>query len=156
MTLNQLSVTPLGPKRCNDLVHILSSLATTTTCMGTFLFLVRVRSAFFESKWARRIFSAWWFAAVVAVISTVPFSFNGSSIVESNLCALSRVGQKEAIGSIAIATFDLAVFTSISLRVLSLDGRFVGRWAMVSAFITGSNAGPISRTLLRTGQLYYL
>lgn len=147
---------PLGPKHCNILVHTLSSLGTAATCFGTFLFLVRVRSAFFQLKIAQRIFSIWWFLAIVGLISTTPFSFSGNSIIENDLCAISRAGKLEAVGCILTATFDCAVFVSISLRVISLDGRARGRWAMVKAFLTGSEAGPVSKALLRTGQLYYL
>lgn len=147
---------PLGPRHCNVLVHIISSLATATTCLGTYLFLVRVKSTFFQSKPAQYMFSLWWFLAVVAVVATVPFSFSGTSIMENDLCAISRAGRLEAVGCLTVASFDCAVFVSISFRVISLDGQCMGRWAMVKAFITGSKAGPISKALLRTGQLYYL
>ena len=139
------------------MIHIISSLATATTCLGTILFLVRMRGALFGLKWARRIFTVWWFLAIVAVVSTVPFSFTGSSIEESNFCTIASTGKRQIIGLVSVATFDGAVFLSISLRVGALDRRLVsGRWAVLKAFLTGSNLGPFSRTLLRTGQLYYL
>ena len=150
-------MTPLGPQRCNVLVHVISSLATTTTCLGTILFLVRARGALFGLKWARRILTVWWSLAIVAVVSTAPFSFTGSSIVESNLCAIASTSKRQVISLVSVATFDGAVFLSISLRVGALDRCLVsGRWAVLKAFIIGSNLGPFSRTLLRTGQLYYL
>ena len=151
-------MTPLGPQRCNVLVHIISSLATATTCLGTILFLVRARGALFGLKWARRVLTVWWFLAIVAVVSTVPFSFTGLSIVESNLCAVRSASDRQAIGSVSVAAFDGAVFLAISFRVGTLDRHLAaaGRWSMLKAFLTGSSLGPLSKTLLRTGQLFYL
>ncbi|KAK7685195.1 hypothetical protein QCA50_011558 [Cerrena zonata] len=148
-------VVPLGNYRCNIIVHVLSALGTLTTCLCTFLFLVRARSVFFESKRAGYAFTILWFLAVTAVLSTTPFSFYGTGVRPSGLCAVSRVGPTEAVGSISVAVFDTVAFTSISLRVLSLDGRVRSGWAMFKAFIIPSNAGPVSKALLRTGQLYF-
>lgn len=137
-------------------MHVISALATLTTCLGTFLFLVRARSVFFESKRAKYGFTTLWFLAIIGVVSTAPFSFSGTGVQPSGLCAVSKVGQIEAVGSISVAIFDSVVFTSISLRVLSLDGRVMGRRAMLKAFFIASNAGPVCKTLVRTGQLYFL
>ena len=150
-------VAPLGDIHCNTVVHILSALGTVTTCLGTFLFLVRARSVFFEWRIVQYGFTVLWLLAIAAVISTAPFSFSGVGVEPRGLCAVSRVGQIEAVGSISVAIFDTVVFTSISLRVISLDGlRRMERRAILKAFLFAPNVGPVCKALLRTGQLYFL
>ena len=154
--LDTISVAPLGDAHCNTAVHVLSALGTITTCLGTFLFLVRAKSVFFEWRRAQYGFTVLWLLAIAAVISTAPFSFSGVGVEPRGLCAVSRVGQIEAVGSISVAIFDTVVFTSISLRVLSLDGLRMERRAILKAFFLAPNVGPVCRALLRTGQLYFL
>lgn len=153
---NLSSVAPLGTKHCNIFFHFLGALGAATTCLGTFLFLIRVRTAFYDSKRIQIIFSIWWFLAVAGIISTVPFAFSGGSLEENNFCIITKTSQFEAIGSLPTGGFDSAVFVSISYRVLSVDGYAGGLWAMVKAFFNGSEAGDTSKALLRTGQIYYL
>lgn len=146
---------PLSDYNCNTVVHVISAIATTTTCLGTYLFLVRARSVFFHSTWAKVVFTGLWFIAVGGVIATAPFSFYGARVEPGGLCAVSKVAKIESVGSLTVAAFDITVFVTITYRVLSME-RKLGRWAMVRAFILGSKAGSITRALLRTGQLYFL
>ncbi|KAK7690799.1 hypothetical protein QCA50_005899 [Cerrena zonata] len=148
------AVAPLSSTHCNIMVHIISALGTTTTCLGTMLFLARARSVFFHSEWARLVFLGLWCIAVGGVISTTPFSFYGARVKPTDLCIVSKVGKLEFVGSLSVAAFDITVFVTITYRILAME-RDMGRWAMLRAFILGSNAGSISRALLRTGQLYF-
>ncbi|KAK7685196.1 hypothetical protein QCA50_011559 [Cerrena zonata] len=148
------SVAPLSNSHCNTMVHVISALGTTTTCLGTMLFLARARSVFFHSQWARLVFLALWFIAVGGVISTTPFAFYGARVEPGGLCMVSKVSTIESVGSLSVAAFDVTVFVTITYRILAME-RKLGRWAMVRAFFLGSKAGSISRALLRTGQLYF-
>ena len=136
------------------MVHIISALGTATTCLGTYLFLKRA-SVFFQSKWAKAVFTVLWFVAVGGVVSTTPFSFYGDNVEPGSLCAVSKVSKTESVGSLCVAAFDITVFVTITYRVLEME-RQMGRWAAVKAFFIGTKAGSLSRTLLVTGQLYFL
>ena len=137
------------------MVHVISALGTMTTCLGTYLFLKRARSVFFQSKSTKAIFTILWFVAIGGVISTTPFSFYGDNVEPGSLCAVSKVSKIESVGSLCVAAFDVTVFVTITYHILEMERR-MGKWAAVKAFFLGAKAGPISRTLLVTGQLYFL
>lgn len=132
---------------------MISALGSTTTCLGSYLFLVRARGVFFQSRKARNAFSILWLMMAIGVVSTTPFAFLATSVEPHGLCAVSHVSPAEAVVSIAVSIFDTAVFIAISYRAVTFHG---SASISIKAFFRGLNAGPISRALLETGQLYFL
>lgn len=150
------TVAPLGANGCNILVHVISALGTSTTCLGSSLFLIRARSVWSESERAKWVFNILWFLAIAGGISTAPFSFYGTSVEPSGLCVVPKLKQIEAVASLSVAVFDTVVYVAISYRVIYYHERAPSRWAQIVAFFRGSETGPMARALLQTGQLYFL
>ena len=135
-------------------MHAVSWLGTLTACFSTFLFLIRARGVFNDSNRAKTFFNVLWFLASSATL-TDPFSFTAQRIYPRGLCAITKVNKLGAIGPITVAIFDTTVFLSISYRMIP-PRQSVNIRTRITSFFTGSNIGETSRSLLRTGQLYFL
>ena len=98
-------------------------------------------------------FTALWFSTWSSFL--IPISFNIDDNPDNAICLATETKPWGAIGFFTVLIFDTAVFVAISLKVtaISMDRSWRTRMRM---FFTGRETGYISRTLLRSGQLYYL
>ena len=157
MTLIHSSVTPAAAVECNRFAHIISSGGTISTCLCTYLFLVRAKSVFLHQRVPKYVFNTFWLLAVAGVITTIPFAFFASNDRSTGLCTVSRVDRTEVIGSLTVGIFDLVVFLSISYRVMGINKTTRrGCLGTLSTFFSGLRCAPLSKALLRTEQLYFL
>lgn len=147
---------PLRADSCNALIYTLSALGTLTTCLGTFLFLVRVRIVWFQFPWVQKLFNVLWAVAVSGIIATTPWAFSSTSIEPAGVCMVSHVSKYELVGTTTISVFDIAVFLSIVYAALGLDSSLVRPSAKAMAFFVGFKEKPMASALLWTGQLYFL
>ncbi|KAK7685233.1 hypothetical protein QCA50_011596 [Cerrena zonata] len=96
-----------------------------------------------------------WSCASLSIILTIPSSISGIRAQPIGLCNVARIDKAATVPSITVAIFDLTIYIMISYRMLpSPSCRTKGRWNTVKAFFTGSTLAPVSRALLRTGQIY--
>lgn len=146
------SVLPL--KNCNRMLHAVCWLGAGASILSTLLFLLRVNSVFFDSKGAKRMFTILWGATSISLL-VLPFSFTAETSELDGLCIISSLSRLGSIPSLTVGVFDLTIFISISYRIMTQDTTISVRKRFV-AFITGTNIGPVSKALVRTGQLYFL
>ena len=150
------SVTPTAATLCNGFAHIISSIGSISTCLGTYLFLVRVKGVFSQQRASTYVFNTLWLLAVAGVITTIPFAFFASNDKFTGLCTISRIDSTEVVGSITVGVFDFVVFLSISYKVTGTTRSTRGHLGALFTFFSGSRNRPICKALLRTGQLYFL
>ena len=137
------------------MVRIICWCGSTTACLSTLLFLIRALSVCFNSPPSKIVLTILWLCASLSTIITIPSSISGIRALPIGLCNVARIDKPATIPSITVAIFDLTVFLMISYRMLPRY-RPGGRWETLKYFFTGSQLAPVSRALLRTGQLYLL
>ena len=136
---------------CNTTTQIVAWFGTFATVLNCALFLIRANAVFKESPKIRVILGLLWLSTFTTVTS--PFSFTGLHIHLTRYCALQRVKHFLASGTITVAVFDTVVFFSVAYKIVSssrLD-EYDG-WKVSLP----KGTGRVSRTILHTGQLYYL
>ena len=122
------------------------------------LFLIRVRAVFCGNFPVIGLFILLWISTLGTF--TQPFTIHRETPGGSSLC-LTDVTSFSTVGLVAVAVFDTAVFLAIAMRLGIMSYTDTKGWKeRAGAFFTGGKTqleGPmVSRTVLRTGQLYYL
>ncbi|EJC99638.1 uncharacterized protein FOMMEDRAFT_93095 [Fomitiporia mediterranea MF3/22] len=123
--------------------------------LTSLLFFFRVRAVFNDNKPIVAFFGFLW-VSVLAGCITVPFATRGVHIGPTVFCILTGVKTYSATGIVISAVNDTLVLVAISLRILynaSIDDN-VG--ARVKAFWNGGALPKLSKSILQSGQQYYL
>ncbi|EJC99632.1 uncharacterized protein FOMMEDRAFT_112698 [Fomitiporia mediterranea MF3/22] len=119
------------------------------------LFFFRIRAIFNDEKLVVALFGFLWLC-VFAGCMTVPFAIQGTHIGPTVFCVNSNVKPYSSAGIVISAVNDTLVLIAISLRILynaSIDDN-VG--ARVKAFWNGGALPNLSKSILQSGQQYYL
>ena len=127
-----------------------------TVLLTTLLSLFRVNSVYHNSRAYKVVFSVLWFTTAVGALC-IPFSFTAASAEPQKQCVIASVDRLMLVPAFALGTFDVIVYLSISYRMTDFYSCMQRRgWERCKQFFTGTDTGPISSTLLHTGQLYFL
>lgn len=129
-----------------------TTLANTTTAA---LFLIRVTAIYSQDRWISAFFVASW----VVVL--------GLYIYDDTLAALAFAEHPEsqrciegpghgALGSLANAIFDTLVYLAISWRITSYSVAGDNWKDRLRSFTRGDGLLGLSKSLLYSGQIYYL
>ena len=132
--------------------------ATFAVPLNGLLFLFRIRAIFNDMKSVVLLFTLLWVAVLGSSLAG-PFGVRATYLGVVQSCLNVSVEKFVSLGLIASWVYDTLVFISISTKLMSFSlptksPTWKGR---LKCFWTGSEeSGPIARTVLRTGQLYYL
>lgn len=139
---------------CHDLAKAIGWLGALSFPLNSLLFFFRVRAVFNRSKFIVAIFAFTWLGTLGGSL-TAPFAVDGIHIGTTRNCINSNVKAYGSAGIIANAVNDTLVFLAISTQLImySLADTW---WARLKAFMRGQGLGHISKTLLHSGQLYYM
>lgn len=119
------------------------------------LFFFRVRAIFNANNWIVAFFAFLWLA-VLGGSWTVPFAIQGGHIGPTDHCINTGVKPFSSAGIIISTVNDTVIFIAISWRLLettTYDDSFRGR---IKSFFRGKGLPAFSRSLLQSGQEYYL
>lgn len=147
MSDSRFIVAPL--KNCNRLYTIVWS-TVLTTCFSMLLILICANGIFFKSRVTRCFLTLLWALASIGISST-PFSLTLTPLESTRYCALTEVGRLGVVGPAFVAIFNIAVFVSISRRVIchcTVSTR--------QGLFNSSNTCRIFNALVETGQMYFL
>ncbi|CAL1702821.1 unnamed protein product [Somion occarium] len=146
-------VAPVG-EHCHSLIKAAGWFGAISVPCNTLLFFIRILGIFRESRTVVAVFGLLWLSTCASVLT--PFSFNGLDLdLVDHVCIMTDVKTFGAAIFLTVTIFDTAVFIAITMRVLSFS--LTETWgSRLKSFLSGRNLGHISRTLLHTGQLYYL
>ncbi|KAK7681925.1 hypothetical protein QCA50_014887 [Cerrena zonata] len=145
--------TPPFDPNCHILLQVTAWLLAFATPLNAFLFLIRVIGIFRGSRVMVYIFSGLWLSTWSSFV--IPISFKVNENPHNLICLATETKPYSAAGFLLVLLFDTAVFVAISLKVTFIGGNRSWR-ARLRTFFTGQDTGYISRTLMRSGQLYYL
>lgn len=147
------SAVPASGMECYGLLQAAAWLIAVATPLNAFLFLIRVVGIFRGSRVMVYTFIGLWASTWSSLL--IPVSFNVDDNPDNVICLATETKPYGAVGFFTVLLFDSAVFIAISLRVTGIS--MARSWkARLRIFFTGQDTGYISRTLLRSGQLYYL
>ncbi|KAF7966562.1 hypothetical protein HWV62_37861 [Athelia sp. TMB] len=144
-----------GPiMNCTTFTNISKATSIIGGAATSFLFLVRVRAVYMNSRPITLFFGAFWLG-IVATSTLVVISGKLNRATFSDRCTLSSVKVLESVSLWVKAAFDTAVFIAITTRIVSYSttGRapHVSKWQAFRA----ARLPRIYRDLLHGGQLFY-
>jgi hypothetical protein len=87
---------------------------------------------------------------------TVPFAITGSHIGPTDHCINTGVKPFSSTGIVILAVNDTLIFFAISWKLLSASTIDDSPKAKLKIFISGHGLPVLSRSLLQSGQEYYL
>ncbi|PBK78587.1 hypothetical protein ARMSODRAFT_925021 [Armillaria solidipes] len=119
------------------------------------LFFFHVRAIFNANTWIVAFFAFLWLT-VLGGSWTVPFAIQGGHIGPTDHCINTGVKPFSSTGTIISTVNDTVIFIAISWRLLettTYDDSFKGR---IRSFVHGKGLPAFSRSLLQSGQEYYL
>ena len=121
------------------------------------LFFFRIRAVFNDAKSVVLFFAFLW-VAVLGCSLAGPFGVKAAYLGEVESCVDILIAKFVSLGPITSWIYDTLVFIAISTKLVSFS--FPTKkttWReRLKCFWTGPERGFITRTVLQTGQLYYL
>jgi hypothetical protein len=82
--------------------------------------------------------------------------FKGEHIGTTKRCIIVSIEYYVLALGFGVNIFDMLVFIAISIRMVSLSRLDTTSTTRIDTFFRGHGLGPLPRTLLHGGQLYYL
>lgn len=157
----KLEIRIAGPvTHCQHLALSLGWCFALAMPFNSFLFFFRVRAVFRDSPLIVTCFAILWVSTFATI--SAPFAIDNSiSIGSPPICLETDVKGFSNAGPVIIAVHDTVVYFAISFR-LSMNSLARGRASsnkfmdVIKIFFSGKGVGQISKSLMTTGQLYYL
>ena len=120
---------------------------------NSFLFFLRARGVFFQYPVVTWGFFALWLTTFTSI--TPPFAFEATQLGPTRWCINSVVRGYSAATFVTIFVFDTTIFLAVSFKVSTYG--MADNWrGKMKTFATGGGVGHVSKTLLKSGQVYYL
>ncbi|KAI0795911.1 hypothetical protein C8Q75DRAFT_352091 [Abortiporus biennis] len=138
---------------CHTLTKAIGWSAAIALPLNSLLFFFRVRAVFHNDTVITFIFGFLWLSTLACF--TAPFAVDGGHIGTTSHCINTSVQPSVSVALIVVGVHDTIVFFAITTRLtmMSLANNWKDR---ARAFLSGRGMGHISRTVLMSGQIYYL
>ncbi|KZP26081.1 hypothetical protein FIBSPDRAFT_364529 [Athelia psychrophila] len=134
-------------------IIITSAVAIAST---SFLFFLRVRAVYLQSRTITILFGALWVVTTSVSISCIALTVRVTERVLYPPYCTSTAIKHNSIPVTMTFVHDTMVFLAISYR-LAADAVAAGDWrSRVLSIVTGKGLFSLSRSLMKSGQLYYL
>ncbi|KAK7681909.1 hypothetical protein QCA50_014871 [Cerrena zonata] len=157
LSLVPITATLIPSNDCQKVVPITEWFMVLSMIFNSLLFVFRVRAVYFNSRKVTIIFSVLWLTTLTQLIPPIVSVMQihpGDGWADCD--AILNMKPWVIIGFILTAIFDTAVFVAISMQVLGFTGEVHTRKERMSSFLNGKELGNLTRSVLQTGQLYYL
>lgn len=152
------SINSVGPvDNCERLVLWLGWSCAIAMPLNSLLFFFRIKAVFHRSPGFIVFFGILWLCTLTTI--TAPFAVNHAiSVGSPAICVETNIKSYATVGSVVIAAHDTLVYFAISLQLTMshLPNTPYTFKDTLKIFFSGKGIGKISRSLLTTGQLYYL
>ena len=131
--------------------------AAFTISFNGLLFFFRIRAVFYDTKSVVLFFAFLW-VTVLGCSLAGPFGVKAVYLGEVESCVDIFIAKFVSLGPIASWIYDTLVFIAISIRIMSFSfpTKKITWRERLKCFWMGPERGFITRTVLQTGQLYYL
>ncbi|KZP06559.1 hypothetical protein FIBSPDRAFT_902716 [Athelia psychrophila] len=122
----------------------------------SFLFFLRVRAVYLQSRTITILFGALWVVTASVGIGFTAFEMHGAGRVPYTAYCAHPTVKHDYVPITMMFVHDTMVFLVISYRLVA-DAVTVGDWhSRVRSIVTGKGLFSLSRSLMKGGQLYYL
>ncbi|KZP27074.1 hypothetical protein FIBSPDRAFT_928240 [Athelia psychrophila] len=139
---------------CSALIAMLATCAAVTVASTSFLFFLRVRAVYLQSRYITALFGLLW-VITVAFNTLADVSLRAVRIPDTLRCIVYETDYY-AYPSVATFLNDTCVFLAISYR-LTGDTAIEKSWrGRLLSIVTGKGLYRLSRALMQTGFIYYL
>jgi len=126
--------------------------------LNSFLFFFRVRAVLYDSKIFGIMFGLLWLSTFSCLADL--FSSQAEHLGTTKVCIYTVYKDTMSFGMIAVAVYDTLVYVTISAKLtaigLDLSPNPSSRFGRLTAFVTGKGLGHMAKTLLISGQTYYV
>ncbi|KZP23716.1 hypothetical protein FIBSPDRAFT_1013563 [Athelia psychrophila] len=143
---------PPDNNMCSALITGIGLMAMTGSAAKTYLFLIRIRAIYGNTKIVTFLSGVAWLAVVCARM-TVAFRIQVSPMVHTGRCAVTNMGSIPIFSIWLNLAYDTCIFLLISVRLTSYT-KF-RRTPGIPSFIRGYGLPHTMRHLLQDGQFYY-
>ena len=120
-----------------------------------YLNLIRTKAVFASNKPAVYVVTFMWIATVGCLFAT-PSALTASRFGKTQKCVPDRVKTYNSAGVIAGAVNDTLTFLAVTHQLLVFYFPSHAWRSRIRTFFTGAGMGRVSKTMLQTGQLYYM
>ncbi|KAJ6473281.1 hypothetical protein C8R45DRAFT_763317, partial [Mycena sanguinolenta] len=142
-------------KNCEALQHVLGISVLFGQTATSMLFLLRAAAVWHSSKIALTVFSLLWIGVIGANI-TVPVEVRGVHIGPTLHCINSALPKNLEVVGIMSLINDTVIFFAITYRIISYTVEADSTKDIIRAFFGGGQLSRLSRTLIQSGQQFYL
>ncbi|KZP34392.1 hypothetical protein FIBSPDRAFT_1035445 [Athelia psychrophila] len=145
-------------ENCEVLVVMLAACVVASISFTSFLFFLRVRAVYLQSKYVTALFSALWLVIVslnILLVTMVSAENSPSPTVGGYSGCIGTGTQSVSLPLASILVNDTLVFLAISYRLTANAVTDGGRRFRLLTLFKGKGLYSLSQSLLRTGQLYY-
>ena len=147
----------LSERDCQVVTSSSAWLATFAIPLDGLLFLFRIQAVFHDTKFVVLFFTLLW-ATVLGSSVAGHFGLKAAHPGAVESCPNVSIEEFVSLALIASWVYDTLVFIAISTKLMSFSfPTNKPTWKeRLKCFWKGPESGPIARTVLQTGQLYYL
>ncbi|KZP11653.1 hypothetical protein FIBSPDRAFT_1050581 [Athelia psychrophila] len=149
---------PVAMGACPALAKTYGGCTALSIASTSFLFLLRVRAVYLQSARITAIFGTLWLVTVAfAIQSATTIHADPKSLYSYSGCSTSHITPISSTWLLVVPLLnDTSIFLAITYR-LTADAVTSGRWcSRLLSIVTGKGLYRLSRSLMLTGQLYYL
>ncbi|KZP32783.1 hypothetical protein FIBSPDRAFT_1012773 [Athelia psychrophila] len=130
--------------------------SSVTTASTSFLFFLRVRAVYLQSRTITILFGAFWVITTSVGIHFTTLEVRGAERVSYTAHCAKTTVKHNSMPITMTFVHDTMVFLAISYR-LAANAATAGDWrSRVLSIVTGKGLFSLSRSLMKGGQLYYL
>ncbi|KZP21461.1 hypothetical protein FIBSPDRAFT_1044183 [Athelia psychrophila] len=143
---------PQDKNWCTTMFNWIGVMYMTGSAAKAYLFLLRVRAIYDNSKLVTLLSGVGWLAMVCARMS-VSFSLGTSHLKQTGHCTITDMGSSTIFSLWLNLAYDTCIFLSVSVRLASYTKLAGTPW--ISSFVGGHGLPHTMRHLLWDGQMYF-
>jgi len=139
---------------CQTLLIFIGLCATSTGAFTSFLFFLRVRAVYLKSTLTTCVFGILWF--VVLSLGVYGALVTSAEHLPASRYCTDAFARSFELPMLPTFVLDTLVFVAISFR-LACNATSAPTWrSRLSSAVTGEGLFKVSRSLMQSGQIYYL
>lgn len=152
---------PISNIDCQKLTVAVTWCGAIAMCLNSLLFFLRARAVYIDCPWAVWALAFLWFSTLGNIAST--FEVKAIHIGPTSACVDVKVDSLTCIGVVIIGLHDTIVYLLIGIRLTMLHLELnndpshpPSTLDVLKTFFGGSGMRYFSKSLLMSGQFYYL
>jgi hypothetical protein len=122
---------------------------------SSLLFFLRIKGIYHNSRVILFVFSLLWLSTWSTLLFPISYNIKRGQVDQWAWCWVPQLNRWSCIPFVALAIFDTAVVSAITARV-ALNNQAKSFGEKVNFIIFAEDISHVARSLLRSGQVYYM